>query len=77
MTIFKIRNEKREAELWIYDAIGESSLWFDGISANDIRQELASMQDVDTISVHINSEGGDVFQGIAMLNLLRDHSATV
>ena len=77
MTIFKIRNEKREAELWIYDAIGESSLWFDGISANDIRQELAGMQDVDTISVHINSEGGDVFQGIAMLNLLRDHSATV
>ena len=66
MSIFKIKNEKREAELWIYDAIGESSLWFDGISANQIRQELAGMQGVDTISVHITSEGGAVFQGIAM-----------
>ncbi|MGC7327690.1 Clp protease ClpP, partial [Mycobacteroides abscessus subsp. abscessus] len=33
--------------------------------------------DNDAITVRINSPGGSVFDGIAILNALRDHPATV
>ena len=76
---FKVMNDDtgyRKAELWIYDAIGES-MWFDSVSAQDVRRELKSMGDVDEINVRINSEGGDVFDGVAIFNLLRDHRPDV
>ncbi len=67
-----IRNVTDDAcDLYIYDEI---SFW--GIEAMDVVREVAGM-DVGTINLHVNSPGGLVFDGIAIYNVLRNHSARV
>lgn len=70
-----------EADLEIYDEIGESMDWWtgktSGISAESITQFLRENQDVDTINVHINSNGGLVFEGITIHNVLKGSGKTV
>jgi ATP-dependent protease ClpP protease subunit len=59
------------AEVAIYDEIG----WF-GVTASDFISELNTLT-ASEITVRLNSPGGDVFDGIAILNALRSHSARV
>lgn len=59
------------ADIYIYDEIG-----FWGITAGDFVSELMSLQ-ADTINLHINSPGGEVFDGIAIHSALSAHAATV
>lgn len=59
------------AAIYIYDEIG-----FWGVTAQDFIRDLIAL-DVETIDLHLNSPGGDVFDGIAIMNALRDHKATV
>jgi ATP-dependent protease ClpP protease subunit len=69
---FKLQNiGQNAADLWIYDEIGG---W--GITAQNLVSELSTMN-VAQINVHLNSPGGDVFDGIAIMNSLRDHPANV
>ncbi|QAY16059.1 capsid maturation protease [Arthrobacter phage Elesar] len=60
------------AEIFIYDAIGG---WF-GTNASDFVRELKDL-DVETIHLRVNSPGGDVYDGVAIMNALRRHSASV
>lgn len=62
-------------EIAIFDRIG-ASLFFGGVSASEMIDELNAI-DTPKITVRINSPGGNVFEGIAILNALRAHSATV
>jgi ATP-dependent protease ClpP protease subunit len=65
----------RKASVWIYDRIGRS--WFeDGTDAKSFAKKLAGL-DVDEITLHINSPGGDAFDGVAIYNTLHDHQADV
>lgn len=50
---------------------------FWGISAKEFNEALDELGDVDEIHLHINSPGGEVYEGIAILNSLRRHPATV
>jgi len=59
------------ATIHVYDEIG-----FWGVTASDFVAELAAL-DVSAIDVHINSPGGEIFDGIAIMNALRAHRATV
>ncbi|MFD4932340.1 head maturation protease, ClpP-related, partial [Peribacillus butanolivorans] len=61
------------AEILIYDYIGD--YWY-GVTAADFVRDLAAL-DSDEITVRINSPGGDVFDGIAILNALRGHKAKI
>lgn len=73
---YRIRNAANDddgpAELLIYDEIDS---WY-GISAEQFARDLKTI-DNDAITVRINSPGGAVFDGIAILNALRDHPAKV
>ncbi|MFH9248229.1 head maturation protease, ClpP-related [Streptomyces lydicus] len=60
------------AALYIYDEIG---YW--GVTASDLVEELSELTGVTAIDVHINSPGGEVFDGLAIMNSLRAHPATV
>lgn len=71
---FKARGGR--GEVWLYDQVG-ASLWGEGITAKAFQKELSSMGPVNTIAVHINSPGGDVFDGFAIYNQLRQHPATI
>ncbi|WP_324730983.1 head maturation protease, ClpP-related [Pseudomonas paeninsulae] len=70
----RIEQSGREATVYLYDIIGED--WFGGVAAKDFVPTLNAM-DVDTIHLRINSPGGDVFDGRAMANALRNHKARV
>mgnify|MGYP000850398774 CR=1 FL=1 len=68
-----------EAEIVIYAAIGQAS-WLDSadsmISAKQFSDALKALPDtVNTLNVRINSPGGDVFDGIAIYNRLKQHKA--
>lgn len=58
-------------DVLIYDEIG---YW--GVTAQDFVRELADLS-TRNINLRLNSPGGDVFDGIAILNALRNHQATV
>jgi len=55
-----------EASLYIYDVI--SAYW--GVSAADVIDALAQVGDAATLNVYINSPGGDVFEGRAIMAAL-------
>lgn len=75
------RNEKRrtfsaaatssgELEIQILDVIG-ASWWFEGITAKGVKAKLDANPEAKTIRLLIDSPGGDVFDGIAIQNLLK------
>jgi ATP-dependent protease ClpP protease subunit len=61
--------------LYLYSEIGDS-WWGDSVSAKDFVAELQAVE-TDRIEMHINSPGGDVWDGLAILNALRAHPAAV
>jgi len=71
---FRCQQNGDSAEVWIYAEIGEGWGW--GISAKDFADEINAL-DVSEMTVHINSPGGDVFDGVAMHTVLKRHKAAV
>lgn len=70
---YRIDNKAGEpAALYIFDEI--NPMW--GIGAQDVVNELKTL-DAPAIDVHINSPGGNVFDGIAIMNALRNHKASI
>lgn len=59
------------ADISIYDEIG-----LNGVTATDFVNELRSVA-AHNINLRINSPGGSVFDGIAILNSLRSHPANI
>jgi ATP-dependent Clp protease protease subunit len=66
-----------EAEIYIYEPIGEPGYFEDGITAKAFGQDLAALGKVNKITCRINSPGGSVFDGLAIYNLLASHPAKV
>lgn len=69
--------ESTEATLYLYGPIDSwGGMW--GISAAEVAQALVSLPAGTTdLTVRINSPGGEVFEAVAIMNLLRDHSARI
>jgi ATP-dependent protease ClpP protease subunit len=59
------------AAIYLY---GEIGYW--GVEAQDFVRDLMSLR-VLKIIVHVNSPGGEVFDGLAIFHALRDHPATI
>ena len=55
--------------LYLYNEIGN---WWDESEAIQIVNKIKEMK--GDITVHVNSEGGSVFDGMAIMNALRQHS---
>lgn len=62
-----------DQELMIYDEIA-AGFW-GGISARDVVERLRGMSAGGVLNVRIHSRGGDVFEGVAIYNALRNHAA--
>jgi ATP-dependent Clp protease protease subunit len=76
LTARVIDAKKKRGEIVMYGVIGMD--WFgDGITAKSFEKELKGLGDVDTIDLHINSEGGSVHDARAIYNLLNTHKARV
>lgn len=71
---YRIQNKDklgRHAEIFIYDEIG-----YFGDSAKAFAKALNEL-DTDELTVHINSPGGDIFDGLTIYQALKDHKAKV
>lgn len=63
------------ATISILDRIG-ADFWDDGVTAKRISAALRAIGD-KPVTVNINSPGGDFFEGLAIYNLLRQHTQEV
>jgi len=69
---YRIANKAGDvAEVYLYDEIG---YW--GVTAKDFVDELREVT-ASRIELHINSPGGDAFDGVAIYQALKDHAAEV
>jgi ATP-dependent protease ClpP protease subunit len=59
------------ADLYIMDEIGA---W--GVTASDLVRELAGIS-ARSLTLHLSSPGGDVFDAVAIYNALRNHPAEI
>lgn len=73
---FEIKNKADKAEIWIYEQIGEDWWSGEGTTAKTFQKELSQISS-SQIDLHINSPGGEVFDGITIYNLLKQHPANV
>ncbi|HEK9101971.1 TPA: Clp protease ClpP [Bacillus pseudomycoides] len=72
---FKAETKDDTSTITIYGSIGES-WWGESTSSKDIENALNNVKS-DTVTIRLNSGGGDVFDGIAIYNQLKNHSAKV
>ncbi len=73
---FQLVQNGSEADIYIFGDI-TSWEWFDSdVSSFTLSRELQTL-DAETINVHINSYGGEVAEGLAIYNMLRNHKAQV
>lgn len=69
---YRLQNKAGERPaLYIYDEIG-----YFGQTAKGLVSDLAEL-DTDELDVHLNSPGGDIFDGLAIYQALRDHRAQI
>jgi ATP-dependent Clp protease protease subunit len=74
---YEITNKANDtAEIWIYDQIGEGFFTGDGITAKGFQKDLEKVN-AKNIALHINSCGGEVFDGLTIYNLLKNHPAKI
>lgn len=76
MKWFEIIDKQERAEIWIYEQIGEDWWTGEGITSKGFQKELSSIK-AKQIDLHINSPGGNVFDGLTIYNLLKQHPATI
>jgi ATP-dependent protease ClpP protease subunit len=69
--------DQTDATIYLYGPIDSwGGPW--GISAGEVAQALNALPSGTTdITLRINSPGGEVFEAVAITNLLRDHSARI
>ncbi|HEX6968901.1 MAG TPA: head maturation protease, ClpP-related [Micromonosporaceae bacterium] len=69
---YRIENRTDEVpSIWLYDEVG-----LFGVGAAEFTKDLRNIR-ADTIDLHINSPGGDVFDGVTIMNALKNHPARV
>lgn len=67
--------ENTNDTITIYGVIGED-WWGEGVTVKRIDAALRAIGDKE-VTVYLNSPGGDMFEGIAIYNRLREHSQKV
>ena len=67
----------KAVELLLYGDISQTSWWGDEVTPKQFAEELSGLGVLDTITVRINSGGGDVFAAQTIGNLLEQHPAEV
>lgn len=75
---WQFRNQAAgSAELLLYGDISDSSWWGDEVTPKTFADELNALGPLTSLTVRINSGGGDVFAAQTIGNLLEQHTAQV
>ena len=60
-------------DIFIYGDISESKIWEEDFTAKEFAEKIANL---DEITLHINSSGGDIFPAITISNLIKTKDVT-
>lgn len=74
---YQIAKTGKQAEIYIFGDITSWEYLESDVSSYTLARELREMQDVDEITVYINSYGGEVAEATAIYNQLKNHPAKV
>lgn len=79
MNRLEFKNEGKAVEIKIYGEIGDNYWKDEGddsvTSVQELDKFLRENKDASTIDIYINSNGGSVFDGVAIYNMLKRHRA--
>lgn len=73
MKFFAKATGKKKGEIYVYEQIGEG--WFGGITAKSFQKSMEEIKNVEELAIYINSPGGNVFDGVAIYNMIKRHEA--
>lgn len=73
---YALEKKENEADIMIFGDITSWPWAEEEVSAYMLSKQIADL-DVETINVHINSYGGEVAEGLAIYNSLRQHGAKI
>lgn len=74
---YQIAKTGKQAEIYIFGDITSWEYLESDVSSYTLARELREMQDVDEITVYINSYGGEVAEATAIYNQLKNHPTKV
>ena len=66
---------KGKGEILIYSDIGQGGFFSEALGAKQFAKDLKDIGEVSALDIRINSRGGSVFDGLAIMNILKSHSA--
>lgn len=73
MELLKIKNETdSSADLYLYGDICDKAWSWEDVTPNDLKDLLEQLKGKN-LNIYINSNGGDVFAGMAIHNMLKRH----
>ncbi|MFY0521171.1 head maturation protease, ClpP-related [Lysinibacillus sp. UGB7] len=74
----KASTDGKSADVFIYGEITKYA-WeeYGEVSSVTFKNELDKLGDVETIHLYINSDGGSVFEGVTIYNMLKRHQARI
>ncbi len=67
---------EEDRSISVYDVIGQDYWTGEGVTAKRVAGALRSLG-AGPVTVNVNSPGGDMFEGLAIYNLLREHKGEV
>lgn len=75
---YALETNGKEADIYIFGDI-TSWEWFESdVSSYTLSKEIQALDpSIEVINVHINSYGGEVAEGLAIYNMLRNHPAKI
>lgn len=74
---YSMVKEGKTATLNIFGEITMYPFFENDVTLANLSKQLEALGDVSEIDVYINSPGGDVFEGVAIYNALKNHKAKV
>lgn len=69
-------DKEAERTISMFDVIGQDFWTGEGVTAKRVASALRNMG-AGPVTVNVNSPGGDMFEGLAIYNLLREHKGEV
>lgn len=66
----------KPARLDLFGTVG-GSYWEDGFNESEFSDSMKGLKETQPLDVYINSPGGSVYTGMAILNLLKKHKGAV
>lgn len=71
-----VAEDEQDRSISVYDAIGYDYWTGEGVTARRVASALRTLG-AGPVTVNVNSPGGDMFEGLAIYNLLREHKGDV